>query len=161
MLFRSETWRGRHLDFQAPQLVRYTPGQQFKLHADWFAEAQPYHNDGNLQGYPSWNRPASLFAILENNFTGGGTWFPFLPEPTVDGPKSKMWYRHEEKGLVFRPKAGDALFWVNLFRNGTGDERTRHVGLPVESGLKTGMNIWPRIYYSNPAVGTIQRAPVQ
>lgn len=50
----------------------------------------------------------------------------------------------EGGGIAFRPVAGNALFWVNLFANGTGDMRVRHAGLPVLAGRKTAMNIWPR-----------------
>ena len=66
-------------------------------------------------------------------------------------PQSKLllpfWREHEDGGLAFRPVAGNAVFWVNLFPNGTGDERTLHAGLPLGEGLKTAMNIWPRQYY--------------
>ena len=57
------------------------------------------------------------------------------------------WREHEDGGLAFRPIAGNAVFWFNLHANGTGDMRTRHAGLPLESGRKTAMNIWPRQYY--------------
>lgn len=49
--------------------------------------------------------------------------------------------------IAFRPVRGNALFWVNLDANGTGDSRTLHAGLPLQDGLKTAMNIWPRQYY--------------
>ncbi|KAL2271363.1 hypothetical protein VTJ83DRAFT_734 [Remersonia thermophila] len=58
-----------------------------------------------------------------------------------------LWREHEEGGLAFRPVAGNAIFWVNLHTNGTGDMRTVHAGLPLGSGRKTAMNIWPRQYY--------------
>ncbi|KAM7194026.1 hypothetical protein V8F20_008122 [Naviculisporaceae sp. PSN 640] len=59
-----------------------------------------------------------------------------------------LWRKHENGGLAFRPVAGNALFWINLHpENGTGDTRTNHAGLPILSGIKTAMNIWPRQYY--------------
>jgi prolyl 4-hydroxylase len=58
-----------------------------------------------------------------------------------------IWREHEKGGMAFRPIAGNALFWVNLFANGTGDTRTLHAGLPVGKGTKTAMNIWPRAYF--------------
>jgi prolyl 4-hydroxylase len=58
-----------------------------------------------------------------------------------------LWREHENGGLAFRPVAGNAIFWVNLHANGTGDERTNHAGLPLGKGRKTAMNIWPRQYY--------------
>ncbi|KAL1902428.1 hypothetical protein Sste5346_001409 [Sporothrix stenoceras] len=58
-----------------------------------------------------------------------------------------IWREHENGGMAFRPIAGNALFWVNMFPNGTGDTRTLHAGLPVGEGTKTAMNIWPRAYF--------------
>jgi prolyl 4-hydroxylase len=55
--------------------------------------------------------------------------------------------RHKDGGLAFTPIEGNALFWVNLSPDGTGDKRVVHAGLPVEKGWKVGMNIWPRIYF--------------
>ncbi|CAK7225371.1 hypothetical protein SBRCBS47491_005866 [Sporothrix bragantina] len=62
-------------------------------------------------------------------------------------PAAPVWRAHENGGLAFRPIAGNALFWVNLFANGTGDGRTLHAGLPVGEGTKTAMNIWPRAFF--------------
>ena len=36
------------------------------------------------------------------------------------------------------------MFWRNLDKEGKGDERTVHAGLPVVGGVKVGMNIWAR-----------------
>ncbi|KAK6208455.1 hypothetical protein LQW54_006801 [Pestalotiopsis sp. IQ-011] len=139
-------------DFQPPQLARYTAGQYFDVHADWFDIPQARRAD-STGGGSSWNRQSSFFAILEDDCTGGETWFPHLKSPRHAEKLSsarnwtRVWREHENGGLAFKPVRGGALFWVNLFANGTGDDRTRHAGLPVESGLKTGMNIWPRVYY--------------
>ncbi|KAL2168884.1 hypothetical protein VTG60DRAFT_6719 [Thermothelomyces hinnuleus] len=183
-----------------PQLVRYTTGQRFNLHHDWFdvpqrAAAAAASDDGEFVPR-RWNRVASFFAILEDDCTGGETYFPYAkpivpPSPRgeamwqgggVSGEKNKkkksktktaategeqqeekqereqeqereeeearpLWREHEDGGLAFRPVAGNAVFWVNLHANGTGDPRTNHAGLPLESGRKTAMNIWPRQYY--------------
>ncbi|KAI5864091.1 hypothetical protein GGS23DRAFT_619889 [Durotheca rogersii] len=149
-------------DAPAPQLVRYAAGQHFGPHRDWFPRPQ---RPRPAAARP-WNRVASFFAVLEDACAGGETWFPRLaaPAPLSAGPEEKekeeeeeeevgghrerpLWRAHEDGGLAFRPVAGNALFWVNLFANGTGDDRTVHAGLPVEAGVKTAMNIWPRRYY--------------
>jgi prolyl 4-hydroxylase len=142
-----------------PQLVRYTAGQKFNMHHDWF-ESPQWAPDGSFR---KWNRVASFFAILQDNCTGGETYFPYA-KPIVpakamwqgdasrrqsDGKEMKpLWRAHEDGGLAFRPVAGNAIFWVNLHANETGDVRTNHAGLPLGQGLKTAMNIWPRRYYS-------------
>ncbi|KAK3309860.1 uncharacterized protein B0T15DRAFT_16387 [Chaetomium strumarium] len=145
-----------------PQLVRYTSGQKFNMHHDWFENPQ-WAPDGSIR---KWNRVASFFAILQDNCTGGETYFPYAKPIVPAGPRGQamwqghetrrqsdgkemnpLWREHEEGGLAFRPVAGNAIFWVNLHGNDTGDVRTNHAGLPLEQGLKTAMNIWPRRYY--------------
>jgi prolyl 4-hydroxylase len=132
-------------DIGAPQLVRYRPGQKFDLHTDWYPRPQQMY-----EGKPRlWNRIASFFAILQANCTEGETWFPHIraiaPQDRRD-PRGVAWREHEKEGLAFRPIVGNALFWVNLHANGTGDERVEHAGLPVKEGMKTAMNIWPRVF---------------
>ncbi|KAK8862264.1 prolyl 4-hydroxylase 6 [Apiospora arundinis] len=142
-------------DIGPPQLVRYEEGQRFNIHHDWYETPQPPAR-GEMDAWrgSGWNRIASFFAILEDECEGGETWFPHVEPPTtipsiINGEHNELpiWRIHEEGGVAFRPVAGNALFWVNLHANGTGDRRTLHAGLPVEDGLKTAMNIWPRKYY--------------
>ncbi|KAK4231105.1 hypothetical protein QBC38DRAFT_451480 [Podospora fimiseda] len=148
----------------APQLVRYKKGERFNIHHDWFNNPL-WANDGSDR---RWNRVASFFAILQDNCTGGETHFPFakaiappspIGEPLWGGSHDDqvqkgveevkpLWREHEDGGLAFRPVAGNAIFWINLHPNGTGDLRTNHAGLPLDDGLKTAMNIWPRRYYA-------------
>lgn len=155
-----------------PQLVRYSAGQRFNVHHDWYdVPRRAADGDNDARGQPRrWNRVASFFATLQDNCTGGETHFPFVsgiapPSPwgqqmwvgdLGEGPRGEggaevearpLWREHEDGGLAFRPVAGNAIFWVNLHANGTGDMRTRHAGLPLGEGLKTAMNIWPRQYY--------------
>ncbi|KAK7920933.1 hypothetical protein PG985_008955 [Apiospora marii] len=152
-------------DIGPPQLVRYEPGQRFNVHHDWYETPQPPAR-GEVDEWrgSGWNRVASFFAILEDGCEGGETWFPHVEPPCLlaghrssdvnhgkeEGSSVKkppIWRIHEDGGVAFRPVAGNALFWVNLHANGTGDRRTLHAGLPVDDGLKTAMNIWPRKYY--------------
>ncbi|KAI1862969.1 hypothetical protein JX265_009015 [Neoarthrinium moseri] len=149
ILGRARKFLGTTLDPVAdemgiPQLVRYTQGQHYDLHRDWLRVPQQAF-DGSARVF---NRPASFFAILQDNCTDGETWFPFV-EPVRPRDRGELWRRHEEGGLAFKPVAGNALFWVNLFANNTGDDRTVHAGLPVTGGLKTALNIWPRKYWDS------------
>ncbi|KAI1780287.1 hypothetical protein F4818DRAFT_395241 [Hypoxylon cercidicola] len=159
VLERAETFLGTLLDparddIGPPQLVRYAAGQRFNRHRDWYERPQPARN-GMLGRGRTWNRVASFFAVLQDRCAGGETWFPLVNATAApakadapDGARRRLWRTHEDGGLAFRPVAGNALFWVNLFANGTGDERTVHAGLPLEDGLKTAMNIWPRKFYA-------------
>jgi len=136
-----------------PQLVRYTTGQRFNIHHDWF-DTPRWAYDGSDR---RWNRVASFFGILQDNCTGGETYFPHAkpiappsPLPVGDQEEAKetpLWREHEDGGIAFRPVKGNAIFWINLHANGTGDMRTMHAGLALGDGLKTAMNIWPRHYY--------------
>ncbi|KAI1262307.1 hypothetical protein F5Y18DRAFT_430208 [Xylariaceae sp. FL1019] len=134
-------------DMGPPQLVRYSEGQQFNNHVDWYDTPQPRTRGSRGKG-KSWNRMASLFAWLEDECEGGETWFKYIePTHSLRSDTDHLWRAHPDGGLAFRPIARNALFWVNLHGNGTGDERVRHAGLKVVKGGKTAMNIWPRKFY--------------
>lgn len=47
-------------------------------------------------------------------------------------------------GVVFKPMAGNAVYWENFRPDGTGRgwNETWHAGLPVIRGTKVGLNIW-------------------
>ncbi len=65
-----------------PQLVRYTAGQRFNVHHDWY-DSPRWASDGTPR---KWNRLASFFAILQDNCTGGETHFPHVsPVSRQDG----------------------------------------------------------------------------
>ncbi len=124
-----------------PQLVRYTAGQRFNIHHDWFGTAQ-WAVDGSMR---KWNRVASFFVILQDNCTGGETHFPYAQPASIQEGRERdegageaenwrwsdsdpVWRKHERGGLAFRPIAGNAVFWINLHANRTGDRRVMHAG---------------------------------
>jgi len=145
ILARAQSFMGSFFppggDFGTPQLVHYEQGEKFDVHHDWYQDPQPVRGK---QG--RWfNRVASFFVYLEGECKGGETWFPYID---VKGEGVGKWEEDkEEGGTKFVPKRGNALFWVNLHGNGTGDDRTVHAGLPLLEGRKTAMNIWPRKFY--------------
>ncbi|KAJ9157572.1 Sugar/inositol transporter [Pleurostoma richardsiae] len=153
VLSRAETFMGTLMapgrdEIGAAQMVRYTTGQKFDLHHDWFQ--RPRLKDGDAGRQRVYNRVATFFVILEDKCMEGETYFPFIrPISPQDGGRggSRVWREHKDGGLAFRPVAGNALFWVNLMANGTGDTRVLHAGLPVKDGYKTAMNIWPRMFF--------------
>lgn len=104
-------------------------------------------NDGSGRVF---NRAASFFVFLRANCTGGETWFPRV-NVTRLGAELGEWYGDKvsagdegEGGVKFKPVTGNAVFWVNLDKDGVGDRRLIHAGLEVKGGEKIGMNIWPR-----------------
>ncbi|KAI1322109.1 hypothetical protein F5Y16DRAFT_54787 [Xylariaceae sp. FL0255] len=138
-------------DIGPPQLVQYKQGERFNRHFDWYEMPQQRLRSDNAHKRGkgrTWNRMASIFAILEDDCEDGETWFPHVsPTHSRRDDTDHLWWDHEDGGLMFKPVAGNAIFWVNLHANGTGDERVAHAGLPLTKGAKTAMNIWPRKFY--------------
>lgn len=155
ILSRSSSFLGtllsRGRDEMGPaQVVRYTDSQKFDLHTDWFSRPRITDEDRETGRRRLYNRVATFFVVLQSNVTEGSgeTWFPKVrPITPQAGEGDEVWREHEDGGLAFRPVPGNAIFWVNLLANGTGDARTAHAGLPVKGGVKTGMNIWPRVFF--------------
>lgn len=180
ILARSESFMGTLLlpgrdNMGQAQLVRYTEGQKFDLHHDWFSRPRLLDEDAKIGRRRLYNRIATIFLTLQaDNITEatGETWFPYVKpitsgsdeskdekkseaaekETSVKGVKkgatSPWWREHEDGGMAFKAIPGNALFWVNMFpNNGSGDGRTLHAGLPVKGGVKTAMNIWPRVFF--------------
>ncbi|KAK8055691.1 hypothetical protein PG993_000918 [Apiospora rasikravindrae] len=129
--------RGQTKKLEALSTQRYQAGGFFTLHYDYFA--QP--------GQP--DRASTLNVYLDANCTGGGTHFPLLPRP-----KERAWCEfiecddaaEEADGVVFKPIPGNAIYWENLREDGTGYEQTLHQGLPIESGVKIGLNAWSWVF---------------
>jgi len=160
------------------QMVQYTEGQKFDLHHDWFARPRVLDADAQTGRRRLYNRVATFFAVFQVEGIeedSGETWFPKVRPVAQQGAwgtegergaaqggggadgdgkgggagrGGQEWREHEDGGLAFKPVPGNAVFWVNLLPNGTGDGRTVHAGLPVKgSGVKTAMNIWPRVFF--------------
>ena len=70
---------------------------------------------------------------------------PFLYNPA---PGDERWCEFvdctedEKNGVTFLPKAGAAVFWENFDSEGKIWKEVLHAGMPVESGIKVGLNIW-------------------
>lgn len=105
-----------------PQVLHYAPGQAFAPHCDWLDPAQPGERADILR---RGQRAATFLVFLNDDFEGGETWFEALD-------------------LKHRGRAGDALFWANITRDGRPDPATRHAGLPPTSGEKWVLSQWLR-----------------
>jgi len=116
------------------QVVKYGISDQFRPHFDWFSGmANP--------------RISTIFAYLEcDNCVGGATQFP-----DITGRFSAKWCTFIDceddtgaGGVAFKPVVGNAIFWSNLYPNGTGHPGVWHAGMPVKKGTKVGLNIFTR-----------------
>jgi len=105
---------------EAPAVLHYTPGQEFR----------PHHDFHNLQLYShivkqSGQRVITFLVYLNEDFDGGETDFP------------KLDWR-------FKGRAGEAIFFWNVGPNGAGDPDTLHAGLPPTRGEKWLFSQWVR-----------------
>ena len=92
------------------QCVRYGAGQQFKPHFD---------------SGPTNHRLQTLLVYLNDDFTGGETFFP-------------------ELNRNVQPKRGSALYFLNRDAHNSVLLYSAHAGLPVTEGQKYACNIWVR-----------------
>jgi prolyl 4-hydroxylase len=101
---------------------------------------------------------------LEANCTGGGTHFPRLERPqdgswcrfikcgddassrdaalVASAAENEQPKEDLSKGVIFKPLAGNAVYWENMRSDGSGYAESWHAGLPVTKGVKIGLNIW-------------------
>ena len=130
------------------QVTSYKRGQQYVGHFDWF--------DTDPVSRGEWDRISTIFGLLDVNCTQCGTRFPKLKRK--DFNLDDKWCEFIEcegdanDELTFKASAGNAVFWKNLYLDGTGDRRMLHAGLPVPEGSKVGLNIWTRIKLPQAAV---------
>ncbi|KAK5634808.1 hypothetical protein RRF57_010521 [Xylaria bambusicola] len=127
-------WRNRNTSIEPLLVQRYQADGFYNYHFDW----DESRKDGN--------RVTTFMTYLVGNCTGGGTNFPFLPQPSDDRWCDVIECDEEGRdgyqGIIFKPIEGSAIFWENFYSNGTGHKGVYHAGLPVTSGLKVGLNIW-------------------
>lgn len=101
---------------------RYTVGQEFKPHNDYFHAGQ-YYTQGVAEegGQRTW----TAMAFLNEPEAGGATNFP-------------------EARVKIAPKAGNLVIWNNLDALGLPNPATLHQGMPVEAGVKYVITKWFR-----------------
>lgn len=101
---------------------RYSPGQQFKVHNDYFAAGQPYSQTvADEGGQRSW----TAMVYLDAPAAGGATRFPHA-------------------GIAIPPTPGVLLTWNNLDRAGMPNRFSHHEGMMVTDGIKHVLTKWFR-----------------
>jgi prolyl 4-hydroxylase len=101
---------------------RYAPGQQFKMHNDYFAGGQPYSATVASEGG---QRTWTAMVFLNTPAAGGCTNFP-------------------RAGVKVAPEAGALLTWNNNDREGLSNPFSHHEGMVVEAGIKYILTKWFR-----------------
>ncbi|KXS20245.1 hypothetical protein M427DRAFT_52489 [Gonapodya prolifera JEL478] len=124
------------------QSVHYGVGQQYKVHHDWFPPEDPISAPHLLRGG---QRVSTFFVYLNDVPKGGRTWFPSVNVSALaPGAGGLGWGVDDEGGVAVWPRKGRAAFWINVDKEGNGDSRTLHAGMPPLDGEKFGLNIWQR-----------------
>lgn len=98
------------------QVLRYTPGQEYKPHYDYFAETSRASSN---------NRISTLVLYLNDVEEGGETVFPKLH-------------------LSVFPTKGMAVYFEYFYDNHELNESTLHAGAPVIQGEKWVATMWMR-----------------
>lgn len=110
------------LHHEAPNVIRYEPGQEYAAHYDFIRPAM-------IQSSPvkkaEGQRLFTFVTYLNEDFEGGETSFLDL-------------------GLTYKGKTGDALIWANVLPSGEPDTGTLHAGLPPTAGRKWILSQWIR-----------------
>ena len=99
---------------------RYAVGQQFKLHPDYFDDAD-YADHCIPQGQRTW------------------TFMVYLNQPEKGGNTQFL-----EAELEVKPQKGMALIWNNLDSLGVRNRKAMHQACPVEKGYKAVLTKWFR-----------------
>ncbi|MFC5602498.1 2OG-Fe(II) oxygenase [Sporosarcina koreensis] len=98
------------------QILRYTPGQQYKAHYDFFSSSTKVVNN---------NRISTLVMYLNDVEEGGETYFPQL-------------------NFSVSPKKGMAVYFEYFYNDQALNDLTLHGGAPVITGEKWVATQWMR-----------------
>merc|ERR1712232_382634 len=116
----SELMNGIPMENAEPmQVLRYETGQFYKV-----------HHDQNSPRSSAWGpRMFTVFMYIGDGYEGGLTHFPRL-------------------NLTIPAKKGAACVWTSVLDSDPyqRDDRTDHESLPVESGVKHGVNYWIHMF---------------
>lgn len=108
--------------FEAPQVLNYHVGQEFRPHVDYLEPTSPlFATELARRG----QRAATFLIYLSEDFDGGVTQFPRL-------------------GIDYRGRTGDAILFANIGPTGAPDPDTMHAGLPPTRGEKWLFSQWIR-----------------
>ncbi|ROW14461.1 hypothetical protein VPNG_03889 [Cytospora leucostoma] len=165
--WREELW------IERLRTQRYHPGGHYSHHFDWSSSRGGWGRVSSFMAWVDGSAVA-VGDDEDVPLVGGGTEFPLLrrlnrderwcrfvecgdssggkvdaggAEDTAAAAASEadpQGHHEEAVGAVFKPIAGNAVYWENFRPDGTGRgwEETWHAGLPVEKGTKVGLNIW-------------------
>lgn len=131
------------------RVQKYTAGGHYAHHFDWSSSWGGWGRVGSFMVWVDAGPEEAASSAGDGDrggrgLVGGGTEFPLLRRR-----EDARWCGFVEcedgaNGTVFKVAPGNAVYWENFHADGTGRayEETWHAGLPVEEGVKVGLNIW-------------------
>lgn len=120
---RIANFLGLHVDNGEPmQGQRYAPGQEFKLHTDYF---EPNGADYAIHCAVSGQRTWTAMIYLNTPEAGGATRFKAINK-------------------IVQPETGKMLCWNNILPWGAPNGNTLHQGMKVRKGTKYVITKWFR-----------------
>lgn len=108
--------------FEGVQVMRYTQGQEYKAHHDYFNPKEPGAQKHLARGG---QRILTALMYLSNPESGGATTFPDL-------------------GLSVVPQLGTLCLFANVRPDGIEEPLSLHAAEPVQQGVKWISTIWIR-----------------
>lgn len=144
------------------QVVKYTEGQFYHHHTDWFDKNEsPYWNWDPMKGGS--NRFATVFIYLSDTEMGGETVFPYAERGPADdlqgtdeeafAVRDRLWGDKQDRleykmatecrsKFAVTPKKGEAVLFYHQDRTGALDVLATHGACPILKGDKWGANLW-------------------
>lgn len=107
---------------EIPQFLKYSPGEFYGPHEDYFPEN--YLLGTSISPIGRMQRGFTFLFYLNSGQNGGGTRFPKL-------------------STTIQPKVGKLLMWKNMV-NGKPNLNSTHEGLPPKDWTKYALTIWVR-----------------
>merc|ERR1740139_456772 len=137
-----ELLRAPHENLEHLQVLRYTKGQHYDAHRDYWdpREFPDVPRFRNQEGF--WHqRHATLLWYLSPPDAGGETWFPRAHGGPI--PYGE-WTACDGRGAKVSPSNATAVLFYSLRADGDIDEYSWHCGCPVKAGTKWAANSWLR-----------------
>ena len=86
------------------------------------------------------NRHVTILPILGAAEVGGHTAFPHSTSTLGVAPADGELIDECKRGLIVKPKTGQALMFYNRLPDGSKDEKSAHAGCPPYRGVKYAAN---------------------
>ena len=140
--------------------VRYRTGAFYEPHDDFFAGGDSSSSSAEPAYAPPHgsNRYATVLIYLssaESDNDGGHTVFPFASATNRSASLSGITFagddasnrcnfpaRLQRRGMMVKPRRGDAVIFYNQHVDGRLDSRLKHGSCPVLRGTKEAINVW-------------------